>query len=453
MTRFAGIWDTLRTSFWFLPAVTSTVAAALAIALILLDRAMADSMVRGLAWLYLGGADGARSLLSTLAGAVITVVGVAFSVTVVSLQLASSQFGPRILRTFIRDRGNQVVLGTLVATFVYCLVVLRSVRGEDAVQGGFVPHVAVTGAVALGVVSIAALIYFVHHLSVSIQADRVIAAVAHDLEGAIETLYPEQIGDGEQHVTARVPAVPAGLEQRAHTVEGRASGYLQMVDAERIVDLARQRDLVIRVEPPPGAFLIPGAPLASVWPAERGDDDLDAAVRRCFVLNDQRTLVQDLGFGVHQLVEIAVRALSPSVNDPFTALACLDRLAAALASIATRRSPSPYRRDADGRLRVIARPLTMDELTHVAFDPILRHGSRNAAILAKMLEVIATVARRTGRPDLRAALLHQAQLIERDARHTIRAPRERALIVERFETARRLLAPAAPARADEREVA
>ncbi|HXH84440.1 MAG TPA: DUF2254 domain-containing protein [Candidatus Tectomicrobia bacterium] len=448
MTPGASIWESIRTSFWFVPAVLSAGAAALAIGLLVLDVSLDSSAVKGLAVVYLGGADGARSLLSTLAGSLATVIGVAFSVTIVSLQLASSQFGPRILRTFIRDRGNQAVLGTLVATFVYCLLVLRSVRGGDGVARGFVPHIAVTGGVLLGFVSVAMLIYFIHHLSVSIQADRVVAAVAHDLEHATTALYPEPLGAGERLEHAHVPAVPAAMQERAHEVTASTSGYLQMVDAERMLAIATEADLIVRVEQSPGDFVMPGTPLALVWPAERGSGPLDKRLRRAFVLGEERTLVQDLRFGVHQLTEIAVRALSTSLNDPFTALTCLDRLAAALAHVGTRRTPSPYRYDEGGRLRVIATPLTMDALVTTALDPIRRYGGGNPRILRKLLDVVILVGDRSPRQDLRAALLEQAHLVERAARETLSEPEARADIAERFLMAQRRLA-AAPAGARE----
>src|SRR5687767_1515596 len=182
-TRLHHLWETLTTGYWFVPAVMMLAAALAAFLLLYIDRTVIGARV---GWLYVGGADGAKTLLSTVAGSVITVAGVVFSITIASLTQAASQFGPRLLRNFMRDRGNQVTLGTFVATFLYCLLVLRAIHGrlEDGVA--FVPQASVTGAVVLAVASIAVLVYFIHHVSVSLQAPSVVAAIRADLDATID---------------------------------------------------------------------------------------------------------------------------------------------------------------------------------------------------------------------------------------------------------------------------
>ena len=184
MTRLRAAWETIRTTYWAVPSVMALTALALSVGMIQLDRTLTPKLLGTLSWVYTGGPEGARAVLSTIAGSMITVAGVTFSITIVALTLASQQFGPRLLRSFLRDLGNQIVLGTFVSTFVYCLLVLRTVRGNDDAQ--FVPHLAVTLGVVLAMLSLGVLIFFIHHVSTSIQASQIIASVAADLEASID---------------------------------------------------------------------------------------------------------------------------------------------------------------------------------------------------------------------------------------------------------------------------
>ena len=434
VVRLANVWDALRGSFWFLPALLTVLAAGLALGLVALDRHGGDPEPGPSLWLYAGGAEGARSLLSAVAGSIITVVGLAFSITIVSLQLASAQLGPRLLRNFVRDRGNQVVLGTFVATFVYCLLVLRTVRGQDGVAGGaFVPHGAITGAVVLAVVSVGLLIYFIHHASMSIQADHVIAAVARDLDAAIEHVFPERLGQEEGDGGA--PAPPTEDASEGAAVRARADGYVVAVDGEALLQAARDADVVVRLTRRPGEFVIGGEPLARVMPAGRLDAELEEAVARTSVLGAERTLIQDTLFGVEQLVEIAVRALSSGHVDPTTALRCIDRLGAVVARVSERRLPSPYRRDADGVVRVVAPPLTLEDVVTAAFTSIRLHGEGSHAVVVRLLETFERLAALRERRELHAALLAEAVKIGRAAARAFHDPADREAVyaaLERF---------------------
>jgi uncharacterized membrane protein len=447
MTRLTLVLDALRGSFWFLPTLLTLAAATLAIGLMVLDGWVTNPTLREVGWIYTGGAAGARSLLSTVAGAIVTVVGVAFSVTIVSLQLAAAQLGPRVLRSFMRDRGNQAVLGTFVATFVYCLLVLRSVRGSDGLADGeFVPHLAVTGGVALAVVSAAVLIYFIHHAAVAIQADHVIATIAEELDATADALYPEPLGDPDP-ASEPAPALPADFETQARVVRAPATGYVQSVEPTVVMDVASSRDLIVRLACRPGLFVIEGEPLAHVWPAARLDDEGARRLAGAVAVGQARTLVQDFEFGVAQLVEIAVRALSSNVRDPTTALRCIDRLGAVLARLAGRRLPSPYRRDRD-RLRVIAPGLSVAGVTDAAFDAIRERGAESLAVILHLLATFERVARlRRGR-ELHAALLRHTGQVERHGRAALTQPSEHRAIAEAAAAARRALRADVQAEAD-----
>jgi len=440
VVRLVNVWDSLRSSFWFVPTLFTFAAVGLAVGLLALDRRPGSDELAESRWLYAGGAEGARSLLSAVAGSIVNVVALAFSITIVSLQLASAQLGPRLLRNFVRDRGNQVVLGTFVATFVYCLLVLRTVRGDAGVgDDAFVPHRAVTGAVALALLSIGLLIYFIHHASTSLQADRVIAAVAADLDEAIEAIFPERLGHEEP--AADRPWAPPARSEAGTAVTAPAPGYITSVDGDTLLKAAGEADVLIRLARRPGEFVIAGEPLAWVVPGERLDEGLARRVARAVMLGSERTLIQDPFFGFEQLVEIATRALASDHIDPTTALRCIDRLAAAVAAVSERRLPSPYRRDADGVVRVVAPAPTLRDFVDAAFTAIRLQGSDSRTVAQHLLETFARLAALRDRRELHVALLGEAAAIRRAARRTIDDVRDREAVDEAFD---RLLGAMAP---------
>ncbi|MEP0920146.1 DUF2254 domain-containing protein [Leptolyngbya sp. DQ-M1] len=361
-TKLSKYWDTLQSSYWFFPGVILIAAIALAFTMLHLDRT-GKSGTTHLWWLYTGGPDGARAVLSAIAGSMITVAGTAFSVTIVALQLAASNFGPRLLRNFMQDVGNQVVLGTFIGTFIYCLLVLRTIRGEN--YSPFVPQMAVTVGVALAIVSTGVLIYFIHHASTIIQASQVIVNVSDDLDRAIDRLYPERIG---QHSQRQVGEIPNQFEQQSAPVKALQKGYLQAIEDEELMQLARQADVMLCLKTRPGKYVIPSTPLVLVYPHSNLSPKLVKQIQKAFIFGNERTEQQDIAFPIEQLVEIALRAISPAVNDPFTAIRCIDRLGAGLSRLAQRDFPSPYRYDDNHTLRIIAEPTTFEALTDRAFN-------------------------------------------------------------------------------------
>jgi uncharacterized membrane protein len=347
-----------------MPALMVVGAILLSLFTVHLDRATTGhNWIATLGWTFTRGPEGSRAVLSTVASSMMTIASVTFSITVVALQLASSQFGPRLLRNFMRDRGNQIAIGTFIATFTYCLLVLRTVNGTE--NEPFVPHISVTVGLLLSLASLGVLIYFIHHAAASIQAENVIAAVSRDLHEAINDLYPECLGNEPPEPVERggKADVPPNFDRESSPIASTTSDYLQAIDVDRLLNLARDRDVILSVEQRPGKFFFRGGDLARVWPGDRLDEELANAIRGAFYFGSLRTLTQDVEFAIDQLVEIAVRALSPGVNDPFTAIACVDRLGAALCSLAERVFPSPYRYDEEERLRVFTEASTIPELS------------------------------------------------------------------------------------------
>ena len=393
--RFApfALLNRLQSTYWFLPAILTVAAAGLGLGLTALDRSYPDP-TSWMGWAYGGGADGARALLSAVAGSIITVVSVTFSVIVVALTVSSQHFGPRLLNSFMRDHGAQLVLGTFTGTFAYCLIVLRTVQGSDGDgYSAFVPHLAVTGAVVLALLSVGMLIYYVHHAAVSMQVSAITAGVAHELERTITRVYPEHLGEGTDPPVRQAP--PAHPE--AFPVHATRSGYVQEIDSAKVLDLAREFDATIWLIARPGDFVMESGRLAAAHPRPADPERFENTLTESFVLGTDRTSYQDVGFAVQQLVEVALRGLSPGVNEPFTAVTCIDHLGQGLSKLANRRIPSAVRTDTDGTVRVVAHPLTFEELVEAAFEPIALYADRNPAIgerLLKTLGMLAGVAHR-----------------------------------------------------------
>lgn len=414
-TLLLTYWDRIRSSFWFIPSLMLATAAALAFGMVTLDQHVPPRWLADMHWVYNGGAEGAGTVLGTIAGSMISIAGVVFSLTLVALTVASSQFGPRLLRNFMRDKSNQVVLGAFVSTFLYCLLVLRTIRRDSGDE--FVPHVSITVGVLFAILSVGVLIHFIHHVSVSIQADEIISRVSRELSANITRLFPEHIGEPRDDATGKAsPAQPpADFEARSRPVHAPIDGYLQIVDATSMLELAAREDLLIRIERRPGHYLVAGGLVARVFPAEKCSDEIADAVRAAFAFGHQRTSAQDVEFSINQLVEIAARALSPGVNDPFTAITCVHRLGSALCQLARREMPSSHRLDEDGRLRVIAPVTDPSGLIDAAFNQIRQYARANAAVTLSLLETIADVARSTRREDYLRPLRRQADMILRGA--------------------------------------
>jgi uncharacterized membrane protein len=364
----------------------------------------------------------------------ITIAGVVFSMTLVALSLATSQLGPRLLRNFLRDTTTQVVLGTFVATFLYCLLVLLTIRRAEEVA--FVPHLSIILGVVFAVASVGVFIYFIHHVSVSMQANEIVARVSSELVAGIDRLFPESIGRGASRIQAAFPDADFldTFQQEARSVPASADGYVQFIDTDALLELAMEKDVVIRLEKVPGHYVVAGCPLMLVWPGERVTDLPADQVNSAFALGSQRSSGQDIEFAVTQLVEIALRALSTGVNDPFTAITCVDHLASALSRLAMRDMPSPYRYDSKDRLRVIAPGVTFPEVADVALNQIRQAARSSTAVTIRLLETIAMVAQFTHRPEDQAALLRHAGMIARGARNGITEEEDLQVVEDRYQS-------------------
>ena len=412
--------EELRTNLWFVPLIEVVAAVALFGITYALDRAAFDGAFRVPPWALSGSADAARQILTTVAAAIITVVGVVFSIVIVALTLASTQFGPRMLRNFIRDPGTQITLGTFVGTFVYSVLALGSIGQES--RGNFVPHISITVTLVLLVVDLGVLIYFIHHIATQIQLPQVIASIAGDLAKAIETHA------GNEAATKAAPsaaATLASLGAAGGTVAAPRSGYLQFIDRRTLARIASGADVVIHMMHRPGHFLVQGYPYATVWPADQADV-VARKLARSHVTGPYRTLAQDVSFGLDQLVEIALRALSPAVNDTFTAMTCIDWIGDSLYKVAGNWQPQHVYCDDLGKVRVITTEPTYQRLVQRSFEKVRQAGQGMPAIMIRQLDALAKIMQRSEGTQERELLADQAAMIERLAVASVDEPADLA---------------------------
>lgn len=429
LRRGRALLEQLRGTYWFLPSLLTAGAVVLALVLVAIDR-RAGATPFWLRWTYGGGAEGARALLSAVAGSMITVVSVTFSVLVVALTVSSQHFGPRLLRSFMRDQPAQLVLGTFTGTFAYCIIVLRTVQGDGGDRFSvFVPHLAVTAAVVAALSAVGLLIYYVHHVAVSMQVTQITHRVAGELERSIDRLYPEAIG--ESPAPPSLPPPPPPPPGEATPIPSPASGYIQEFDSDRLLRAAVEHDTTVWLIARPGDFVIHGEPIGCL----RTGRDPDAAVgdvRAACVIGVERTSQQDPAFGIQQLVEVALRALSPGTNEPFTAVNAVDRIGQALYMLAGRPPASAVRADDSGGIRVVTAPCTFAQLAEEAFGPIADYGGGHPLVLANVFATLERLLRHTRRVNDAATLRRLADRLWVTADRSVEGEEQRRLLTRRY---------------------
>jgi uncharacterized membrane protein len=436
MHRLQQLWSILRSSFWFLPSLIVAASVALAIALIETDTAGSDRWLAQWPRLFGATPEGARQILATIAGSMMTVMGVTFSMTLVALALASSQYTSRILRNFMRSRVTQSTLGIFAGIFAYCIIVLHTIRsGVD--EAVFVPGVALFFAFVLALGGVGVLIYFIHHIASSIQASSIIASVAEETIAAIDRLFPAKRGHAPDDEI--MDQVPQSLDERTwHPMPARTDGYIQGVDSAALLRLAQDKQTVVRMERGIGEFAVQDTALASLALEDLPDQETIASLNASYSISSRRTVDQDPAFGIRQIVDMALKALSPGVNDTSTAVMCVDYLTAILARLAARKFPASCRYDGD-ELRVIAIAPTFESLLSSAFDQIRRNAEGNVAVMSRILGALDAIASQTDRPRRRLALREQVQRIAGLADRTIDSGHDRARLEVRLMRVRKAL--------------
>src|SRR5512137_1733114 len=412
LRKIAGgyTWDRMSVNFMFIPGAMALGAVLLAWSMYWLDGQIPNEVLNTSRFVISGSPSELRGYLFAMATTVLTTAGVVFTLLTLPLSTVASQYGSRLIRVFLGDRTTQFVLGMFVATFTYCIFSALGIPPAEVEPDG--PQITTTMGLYLLIVAFASLILLIQHISTMLQAPNIAATAGVELLGVVrETNQPETRGGEYQRQTVKTPP-DSLITAEARPVRANKPGYIQYVDTEYILPRAQKKDIVIRIVPKQGAFVRSGMVIAQVWPADRVDNDLDNEIRNTFHLGNQRTPTQDVEYAVNQLTEIAVRAMSPAINDPFTAMTCLDYLADGLAKYARYGESSHNFYDKDGRLRLIYEPADLEELLSAAFD-MLRHASAdNARVLLHMLETIDVIGQVTKSPEERQMLLRHVTLIQ-----------------------------------------
>jgi uncharacterized membrane protein len=374
--RLRKLIDHITGAFWLVPAALVLIGICGAFALIWVDRRLPVPGWLLEDWLYNGGATGARTLLGAVASSTIGVAGTIFSITIAALSLAAGQMGPRLLHNFTRDRGNQITLGVFLGTFCYALVILRSVRTPS--EGAFIPHLSISLAIFLAFVCVAMLVYFVGHMSERINVDTVIELVSADVHEMILTLTSED---------RQWQPPPLCFWRDAVPIADSRQGYLLHLDESALAAWASERKVAIRLLVGPGDYVFPGAPVAVVKPS---CDGVDEAIRNATALGPQQVTSADLRFAIRQLVEVAVRALSPGINDPHTAMAVLNRLGTALCQM----TPLGLQTGVwivEEKVALMVPHVRYEDLVEEMFQLIRHSAAGNPSVLVHMIKVMTHV--------------------------------------------------------------
>jgi uncharacterized membrane protein len=376
-------------ALWPLPTAAILLAIGLGIGLPVLDEVL-DSGHEPLTLVFEGGPSAARGILSTIAGSVISVVTLLFSLTIVTLQLASSQYSPRLLQTFVRDRVVQVCLGTLLATFVYSLMVLRSVRSADESDEGsaFVPRLSVTVAFVFALASVAALVTFLAHQTRQLRVETMMRDVHAESTATIERLAAQLDGDSPD---GPLPDVPA----HARPLCARASGFLvQTAEGPLLAELSGC-GAVLRLDRRPGESVVFGTPLAWAWTdaptAQPPVDALEAALQRHVALSFERSPAADPSYGLRKLVDVAARALSPGINDPTTAVHALSHVSALMAQLSTRDTWHRQVAGDDGVRRLLLPSWDHAALLDLSLTQVRSYGRQDTTVVERLFALLAEV--------------------------------------------------------------
>jgi uncharacterized membrane protein len=416
ISRAAGrnIWARMKVNFLLIPGIMALGAVLLAWSMFWLDGQIPNEVLNTSPFVISGTVSELRGFLFAMATTVLTTAGVVFTLLTLPLSTVAAQYGSRLLRIFLGDRTTQVVLGMFVATFFYCITGAMIIPPTEIFAEG--PQITTSIGLYFLVISFISLIVLIHHISIMLQAPNIAAVTGADLMEVVREMNVAENSGGEDPLQTGKGLPDLWMEaETPHSIRGSKVGYIQYVDTGYILPLAEKKGIVIRFEHKPGDFIWPGRVIALVWPADAVDKKLDTEIKKTVHLGNQRTPTQDVEYAVNQLTEMAVRAMSPAINDPFTAMTCLDYIGDGLAVFAKRGERSPHIYDSHGNLRLVFDPVTFDGVLSTAFD-MLRHASRdNGSVLLHMLKTIDVISLETKSPDARQNLLRHVSLIQMES--------------------------------------
>lgn len=401
-------------------------AVGLAYGFIMFDASTSFNGAKRFPLLFGAGAEGSRGMLTAIAGSMLTVAALVFSLTLSTISQVSSQYSPRVLRNFTRDRGNQVVMGYFVGVFTYCLIVLGTIRGTE--EQKFVPSSAVLLGLLLALGGVVALIYFIHHIAESLQTGTILQRISTETHQAMDALFPTELGEPATPAASVAECLVFATAATWQVVRATDVGYVQQVDAEQLLRWAEENRALMRVEQPVGAFISETTPLLRVRAeADNGQDFAPADLQKLtsFInIARHRNIEQDVAFGLQQLVDIALKALSPGINDTTTAIMAIDHLGVACQRLAGRTFPARLRSDGK-RPRVLVKAQDFTEYLQLAFDLVRRNAKGNHAVLRRLLRALAQTAETANTPERQEQVSEQAQLLLEYAQQTLETAYEK----------------------------
>jgi uncharacterized membrane protein len=408
----------------------TVLAAISALVLYWADQAMPSNLLQDKSYIFHPeNIAEARSVLTNVANVSLGIVGVVFSIILVPLSIAATQYGSIVLRAFLRDRGTQCVLGAYTATTFYCLSLLMALRSATNMTG---TQFSVTIAVYMLLISLLLLLYFFHHVADSLQASSVIRQVSNELEEVIEQEYTLKSATASDPRQEEADELRRTLLREGQVIVSKGEGYVRAIDFDKLVEAAAKFKVVLYLKCLPGDFVGRGDPLLLVSPPS-SDQRLISIVTRSYMLGKNRTLFQDPEFGIILITIIAVRALSPAINDPYTPVLCLNRLGATLSMIAERATPTSYYCDKSNQIRVIGDQIRYERLVDTALNMIREYGHTNAEVLIKTLETVKTIAAHTHSDAQRQVLLKHTMLIEGDSRIGLHSDYDKQRVHDTYE--------------------
>lgn len=417
MPQILYIWERLKGSFLLIPLIIVLLGIVLATFFIYIDSIIIFDQKGIINFIFIGGAESARSVLSTIAVAMLSVAGIVFSITLVVLSMASSQFGPRLLRNFMYDKLNQVVLGTYLSTFIYCLIVLRSVKSYTDLE--FIPNFSIVMSIILAISNVILLIVYIHHISVSIQVDHVISEVNRNLNNNIQKVFSDystekHLGANEKHYKELNNTLSF-----SKTVKNKNNGYLQAIDHDNLISIAQDNDLVLFINYRPGDYLVEDVELVKIYSNQKIGDNVKEKIIKAFVLGKVRTPIQDPEFAIDQMVEIAVRSLSTGINDPFTAITCIDNLTATLCYLTKIQFPSAYLFDDEDHIRVKVNPIAFSGIINAAFNQIRQFGKDSPSVIIRLMEALVTINQLATNKEQKEDIQRHAKMVLKTAEKTM----------------------------------
>ncbi|KAA9353442.1 DUF2254 domain-containing protein [Larkinella humicola] len=425
--RLYQYWQSLQESLWFVPTLMVLASFGMAYGLITFDAETSFDGAKRFPLLFGAGAEGSRSMLTAIAGSMLTVAALVFSLTLSTITQVSSQYSPRVLRNFMRDRSNQVVMGYFVGVFAYCLIVLGTIRGTE--EQKFVPSTAVLMGLLLALGGVAALIFFIHHIAESLQTGTIVEHISHETLKVIDELFP---GESEKPVETA-----SGDDARWRRVETQSgwqpvlstkAGYIQHIDLDEVLRWAIDHRALLRVEQTIGSFVGEKALLFSVRfngekPGIFDSNHLHKLLDQ-IAIGRHRNIEQDVTFGIQQLVDIALKALSPGINDTTTAIMAIDYAGAIMERLASRNFPAPFRTD-NGQLRILIRPVGFDHYLRQTFDLIRINAKGNHAVIRRLMRALSLVGSQCLDDDRKTLIREQARLLLQYAEQTLTTPYEK----------------------------